>query len=208
MKWDLDLCSEFLYQTGESPERKRIVAAESGPQEEIKPPEDGDEQPFEKEPMESSSRQQVSSGPVGVAPKSSLSGGKGKQAVSPDSQKGQRVSFAESFQSFFRKPDVVLLVKVGWMHRAVDTMLSVNVVGRPLKHRMVQSQPLHLVPLRKCIRRPLQRSLLDAPVDGGTSTQRQELDTRVDVDGDTNMPEVELGSPTPVGDMDSSSVGG
>ena len=48
---------------------------------------------------------------------------------------------------------------------------------------------------------------VDAPVDGGTSTQRQELDTRVDVDGDTNMPEVELGSPTPVGDMDSSSVG-
>ena len=158
LKWDLDLCSEFLYQTGESPERKRIVAAESGPQEEIKPPEDGDEQPFEKEPMESSSRQQVSSGPAGVAPKSSLSGGIGKQAVSPDSQK-VNVFHLRRVPEFFRKPDVVLLVKVGWMHRAVDTMLSVNVVGRPLKHRMVQSQPLHLVPLRKCIRRPLQRSL-------------------------------------------------
>ena len=48
LKWDLDLCSEFLYQTGESPERKRIVAAESGPQEEIKPPEDGDEQVLKK----------------------------------------------------------------------------------------------------------------------------------------------------------------
>ena len=101
MKWDLDLCSEFLYQTGESPERKRIVAAESGPQEEIKPPEDGDVQQFmEKESMGSSSRQQVSSDPVGVAPKSSLSGGMGKQAVSPDSQKGQRVSFAESSRVF------------------------------------------------------------------------------------------------------------
>ena len=48
---------------------------------------------------------------------------------------------------------------------------------------------------------------VDAPVDGGTPTQGQELDTRVDVDGDTNMPEVGFGSPTPVGDMDSSSVG-
>ena len=47
---------------------------------------------------------------------------------------------------------------------------------------------------------------VDAPVDGGTSTQRQELDIRVDVDGDTNMPEVEFGSPTPVGDMEPSSV--
>ena len=80
------------------PERKRIVAAESGPQDEIKPPEDGDEQVLEREPMESSSRQQVSPGPVGVAPKSSLSGGIGKQAVSPDSQKGRFI--CREFQGF------------------------------------------------------------------------------------------------------------
>ena len=42
---------------------------------------------------------------------------------------------------------------------------------------------------------------VDAPVDGGTSTQGKESETRIDVDGDTNMPEVESSSPTPVGDM-------
>ena len=47
---------------------------------------------------------------------------------------------------------------------------------------------------------------VDAPVDGGTSTQGKESETRIDVDGDAHMPKVESSSPTPVGDMEPSSV--
>ena len=206
LKWDLDLCSEFLYQTGESPERKRIVAAESGPQDEIKPPEDGDEQVLEREPMESSSRQQVSSGPVGVAPKPSLSGGIGKQAVSPDSLKGQRVSFAESsrvFQKTRRCPACESGMDApGSRHnaeckrrrKAFEAQNGPESASSPSASTEMHSPSTP-------------EKFVDAPVDGGTPTQRQELDTRVDVDGDTNMPEVELGSVFSVGDMDSSSVG-
>ena len=158
LKWDLDLCSEFLYQTGESPERKRIVAAESGPQGEIKPPEDGDEQVLEKELAESSSRQQVFPGPVRVAPKSSLSGGIGNK-LNHQIHKRVNVFHLRRVPGFFRKQDDVLLVKVGWMRLAAATMLSVNVVGRLLKHRMAQSQLPHPVLPQKCIRRPLQKGL-------------------------------------------------
>ena len=206
MKWDLDLCSEFLYQTGESPERKRIVAAESGPQEEIKPPEDGDEQFMEKESMGSSSRQQVSSDPVGVAPKSSLSGGMGKQAVSPDSQKGQRVSFAESsrvFQKTRRCPACESGMDApGSRHnaeckrrrKAFEAQNGPESASSPSASTEINSPS---TPER----------FVDAPVDGGTSTHRKESETRIDVDGDTHMPEVEISNPTPVGDMEPSSVG-
>ena len=207
LKWDLDLCSEFLYQTGESPERKRIVAAESGPQGEIKPPEDGDEQVLEKESAEPSSRQQVSPGPVRVAPKSSLSGGIGKQVESPDSQKGQRVSFAESsrvFQKTRRCPACESGMDApGSRHnaeckrrrKAFEAQNGPESATSPSASTEMHSPSTT-------------ERFVDAPVDGGTSTQGKESETRtrIDVDGDTNMSEVESSSPTPVGDMEPSSV--
>ena len=151
-------------------------------------------------------RQQVSSGPVGVAPKSSLSGGMGKQVESPDSQKGQRVSFAESSRVFPKTrrcpacesgmdaPGSRHNAECKRRRKAFEAQNSPESVSSPGASTEMHSPS---TPER----------FVDAPVDGGTPTQGQELDTRVDVDGDTNMPEVGFGSPTPVGDMDSSSVG-
>ena len=204
LKWDLDLCSEFLYQTGENPERKRIVAAESGPQGELQPPEDRDDRVFEEESVKPSSRQQVSPGSVGVAPKSSLSGGTEKPIDSENAQKGHRIPFSDEhgvFQKTRRCPACESGMDApGSRHNAECKRRR-----KAFEAAQKSSEPFSSPSVSTEVASP--STPIDTPVEGDTPMQEQPVDTRVDVDGDTSMPEVSPEDPTPAGDMSSSSVG-